>query len=296
MKQKRLARAVSLALGAALTAGAGQALAHMDVYYNAFVGASDSATDGWNYGGIGNPLKPTVSPGWYMTPGSNTKSAALPLGYSGAGWLNWAVEIHPHGSSTITGEVSKANAAATYDGAVVDLDTNKGSYHDFGNSFGTPQGWAHNTDIGLLKVHDQDMYVTLTITNDEANPSFSNFGITVFEGMDQNTGFVNHHDTWNCPTCTPAYPFTSSTPFGMSGLTYKAHTDVLNGQFNTLTFLAEADKVYSVFLGGAQAGSVFFPTNDYKLSISATPVPLPAAGWLLGGALAALGLYRRKSA
>ena len=91
-----------------------------------------------------------------------------------------------------------------------------------GTGFGEPQGWANNTDVGLIKA-DHDMTLTLNLTNVEG--TWSNYGITVFEGMDGAGGAVNHHASvetarlGRLPTHAPA---NASTPFGLNGLTHLA--------------------------------------------------------------------------
>jgi len=283
----KLAKAVALAMtGTALSLGAvGSASAHN--MYNTFQGGL--GTDGWLRGGVGNPGA-TVSPGWTGTgdpqgtpPGTDPgPSATLPFGYTGAGnsWLNWAAAIHHYGPT----EISDANA-----GFDADLDTNKGSWNDNGGSKEPPdpaQGWAHNTDIGLLKA-DINATVTLNVTG-----VFDKYGVTVFEGMGSNP--ASHHESWNCPTCTPSTPVNSNTPFGYSGLTYLTSSDNVTSALG-LSFFAKAGTVYSIFLGGNEQGSYFTPTADYSVQINA--VPIPAAVWLFGSALGGLGVFgRRKTA
>lgn len=282
MKTK-LSRAVAMAVaGAALSLGAaGNASAH--VMYNSFNAGGDGNTDGWTYGGTGNPNYPTVSPVWLGTASSTT----TPFGYNGKGWLNWGAAIHGVG----TMEVSSAAAAAHYSGAVVDIDTNKGSWNDDGAEFVPPEGWAHNTDIGLIK-SDIDATVTLNVTNVDAANQWTNFGITVFTGMAGTTGFANHHGSWNTGW-TPGNdtPANANNPFGLSGLTHLVH-DATVDSINGLTFNVTAGQVYSVFVGGHEFGSVFGPTADYKLTI--TTVPVPAAVWLFVSALAGLGIFGRR--
>ena len=281
MKKTKLAKAVTLAilsLGAASNASA-------HVMYNTFVGAGDSGTDGWTYGGVGNPGFPNVSPGWLGTASSTT----LPFGYAGKGWLNWAAAVHHNG----TLEVSAAQAASAYSGAVVDIDTNKGSWNDDGQGDTTnPEGWAHNTDIGLIRA-DSNLTLTLNLTN--VDGTWSNYGITVFEGMSGSTGSANHHATWNTGwTSSNDAPANANNPFGLNGLTHLVHDATVGSDplLKGLTFNAEAGKVYTVLLGGHEFGSVFGPTADYKLSISA--VPVPGAVWLFGSAMAGLiGFGRR---
>ena len=287
MKQTKLAKALTLAL---LSLGAASnASAH--VAYNTFVGADDSATDGWNYGGVGNPTSPTVSPGWVGTASPTT----LPFGYTGNTWLSWAAAVHHPGVMNI----SAADAAAEYSSSIpaggFDIDTNKGSWYDNNaTGFGTPQGWAHNTEVGLIK-SDFTGAVTLNVTNVDANPNnqWTNFGITVFSGMDEAGGAVNHHAAWNLGgTATDPGTVTSSSPFGFNGLTYLAHDGTVDA-VNGLTFNVVKDQVYTVLLGGQDFGSVFSPTADYKLSISA--VPVPGAIWLFGSAIAGLIGFGRRS-
>jgi hypothetical protein len=273
----KLAQAMAVAM---LTVGATSgASAH--VMYNTFVGAGDSGTDGWNYGGVGNPSA-TVSPGWTGTASPTT----LPFGYTGNTWLNWAVAIHHNGVM----EVSDADA-----GFDADLDTNKGSWYDNNaTGFGTPQGWAHNAEVGLIK-SDINGTVTLNLTNVDANPAnqWSNFGISVFTGMDGAGGAVNHHSDWNVGG-TAANPgsVTSNTPFGFNGLTYLTH-DATVDSVNGLTFNVVAGQVYTVILGGQDFGSVFGPTADYKLTL--TTVPVPGAVWLFGSAMAGLMGFGRRN-
>lgn len=176
----------------------------------------------------------------------------------------------------------------------VELDTGAGSWQD---AQATPTGWKHLTDIGLIK-SDVTQKVTLNLTRMSA-PSTpfltnDNFGVTVFTGMDTNTGAYSHHGGWNCPTCATPTPFTANNPFGTTGLTYLTHdgtVDTVNG----LTFTAQAGQVYSIYLGGAGVGVWNRNVSDYKLDIATSPVPVPAAGWLFGSALAGLiGAHRRK--
>lgn len=283
----KLAQAMAVAmLTVGVTSGAS---AH--VMYNTFVGAGDSGTDGWNYGGVGNGGYPTVSPGWLMTPGFNTVSATLPFGYTGNTWLSWAAAIHHNG----TMEVSAAKAALDYNGAVVDIDTNKGSWYDNNaTGFGAPQGWAHNAEVGLIK-SDINGTVTLNLTNVDANPAnqWTNFGISVFTGMDGAGGAANHHASWNLGG-TAANPgnVTSNTPFGFNGLTYLTHSGFVDS-VNGLTFNVVAGQEYTVILGGQDFGSVFAPTADYKLSINT--VPVPGAVWLFGSAMAGLMGFGRRN-
>lgn len=290
--QNKLTKAVTAALaGTVLTLGAASAEAH--TMYNTFSTADPSDTDGWVYGGVGNPSYPTASPGWVGT----TSATTQPFGYSGTAHLNWAAELHSAGSSL---EVSKADALARY-GVAAEIDTGAGAWQDAGvNGAGIPTangptGWKHQTDIGLIMA-EETMWVTLNPTVVTGTGyDIQNFGITVFTGMDTNTGSYSHHGAWNCPGCTPAKPYDLDNPFGTAGLSYLTHDGTVDG-VDGLTFLALAGQVYSIYLGGAGVGQWSQNVADYSLNISTAPVPIPAAVWLFGSALAGLvGLGKRRN-
>ncbi len=312
MMKTKLAKAITLAVaGAALSAAASTASAHT-MYNTAIRTGLDaqgvpnriSGTDGWVYNGIGNPSYPVANPGWVGT-SSGSISTSLPFGYAGTSHLNWAAELHSAGSSL---EISKADALSRYGSLIsdVEIDTGAGAWQDAGlgpNGLPTangPTGWKHQTDIGLIMVEEK-MWVTLNPTVVTGTGyDIQNFGITVFEGMDTNTGAYVHHGSWNCPACLsqgqPApKPFDANNPFGTAGLTYLAHDGTVDG-LSGLTFLAEANQVYSIYLGGSGVGRWNANVADYSLAISTAPVPVPGAVWLFGSALAGLvGLRRRKA-
>ncbi|WP_434151426.1 hypothetical protein ACR2R6_07555 [Methylocaldum gracile subsp. desertum] len=283
--KNKLTKAVAMALaGTVLSVGAvSGAQAH--TMYNTFTTTELSATDGWNYGGIGNPTYPTVSPGWVGTASATT----LPFGYAGTSHLNWAAELHSAGNTL---EISKADAVTRY-GFAAEIDTGAGAWQDAGvNGSGVPTangptGWRHQTDIGLIKA-EETMWVTLNpVVVTGTGYDIQNFGITVFTGMDSGTGSYSHHGSWNCPGCTPAKPYEADNPFGTVGLSYLTHDGTVDG-VDGLTFLALAGQVYSIYLGGAGVGNWSQNIADYSLNISTAPVPVPAAVWLFGSALASL--------
>jgi hypothetical protein len=301
MTKNKLAKAVTMAIaGTALSAGAvSTASAH--VSYNTFTTTAASATDGWTRtydNGTDTPGDATgpESQGnkGTVVPWLGTSGGALPFGYTGSSHLNWAAEIHNAGDSL---EVSAADAALDYSGAVVEIDTGGGAWNDNGlNADGTvssngPTGWKHQTDIGLIKSHSTQN-VTLNLST--IGGTFSRFGVTVFEGMDTNTGNYSHHGAWNRPGSTPALPFTASNPFGTTNLTNIGFSDNVDST-NGFTFVAEANKIYSIYLGGVGFSRWNAGVDGYALDITTSPVPLPAAVWLFGSALMGfLGLQKRK--
>jgi len=113
--------------------------------------------------------------------------------------------------------------------------------------------------------------------------------------MDGPSGIANHHGTWNTGwTSSNESAATNDNIFGFGSdrPTYLIH-DATVDSVNGLTFNVEAGQVYTIAVGGHEFGSVFGPTADYKLTVNA--VPVPAAVWLFGSALAGLlGFNRRR--
>ncbi len=221
------------------------------------------------------------------------------FGYIGTQTLNWTAIIGAGDDAT----VSRLDSYDRYHGTVLsdgtifnyaDIDTAKGAWHDNDSN-----GWRHDTDIGLFK-STVTQQVTLSISSLLSNGQTDQtpqYGFTIFEGMDAGSGNYNHHAAWHIVGADDARnvgnnqnPITESNPFGGTGL------EVLVGDYvvgNTATFTAEAGKVYTIFLGGFQAGDWVLTRNDYQLSISS--VPVPGAVWLFGSAMAGLvSLARRK--
>jgi hypothetical protein len=113
--------------------------------------------------------------------------------------------------------------------------------------------------------------------------------------MDTNTDPNNysHHGPWNREDA--GYPFTMSDPFSTIGLTYLTHSANVNS-VNGLTFTAQANQIYSIYLGGS-GGTEWNKQHDgYVLNASSVPaaVPVPAAAWLFGSGLLGLVSYGRR--
>lgn len=312
LKNKNLARAVTLALtGTALSMGTlGIAQAHtMYNTYNAYAApaATDggSGTDGWTRVGGSSAnyaLGAALGSGsdavqnWVGTCGF-LPCQTRPFGYQGHQALNWAVEIHNVGDTAV---VSQADADADYGHTwgYADIDTARGAWNDKGptGSATTGQGWAHNTDYGLF-MSEVTAYVTLTPSTVSGN--WNNFGITVFTGMDDENSAYSHHSGWNTKFLSGGDPDNSnpsenpakvSNPHGTNNLTYLTHSES-----GDLTFLAVANQIYSIYIGGNSGAGNFGPHDGYILNITTAPVPLPAATWLFGSALISLvGVHRRK--
>jgi hypothetical protein len=306
MNNNKLAKAIALAMtGSALSIGAvTNASAH--VMYNTYSTTGlpnvstgiinpnglNNNTDGWNYVLDSNADGIATGPeskGHLGTavPWLGTTGGATPFGYTGSAALNWAAAIHGLG----TLEVSSADALADY-GVAAEIDTGAGSWKDAGTATTAPTGWKHQTDIGLIK---SDISTWVRINLENIGGINDNFGVTVFTGMDTTTGDYSHHGGWN----NAAVPETTSNPWyaaGVgSGMTYLTH-DATVDAINFLEFFAEAGQVYTVALGGNGVGAWNKNAAEYAMSITAvaSPVPVPAAIWLFGSAMAGLlGINKR---
>jgi len=283
MTKTKLAKAVTMVLaGAALSAGVSNAFAS-NTMYNTFTTAATTATDGWTHTN-GTANSGTLQP-WLGTTG--LYNDVRPFNYIGSSHLNWAAELTSVGDSA---EISAADSLARYSVAA-EIDTGGGAWRD--NV--TPTGWKHQTDIGLVKSDvTQQVHINLMTLGNLTPSTFSNFGVTVFDGMDTNIGAYSHHGSWNNPAA--GKPYTASNPFGTTGLTNIGYSDHVNG-VTDFTFTAQAGQIYSIYLGGVDFSKWNTGVDNYKLKLTTSPVPVPGAVWLFGSALAGLvGLRRRKLA
>jgi hypothetical protein len=297
MHKSKLAKSISLLLTSGALAAVGNSANASTTYYNTYApinaatapnqytDTSSLGLDGWTRsGGLIGTVKP-----WLGTAGN-----VRPFGYTGLSAANWAVEITGVGKIHDV-EISQADASSRYGklwgphaASLVNLDTAKGAWFNTVDG----NGWAHNTDIGLFR-STVTTKVTLKVTslfNASETDIWSNFGISIFTGMDQDSDVLtepnySHHSGWNESS------YASNDPFGTTGLTYLTHDATVDAT-NGLTFEAQAGQVYSIYLGGNAGEGHFDPHAGYKLSI--TTVPVPGAVWLFGSALMGFtGLSRR---
>lgn len=328
--KKPLSKAISFVLaGSALLIGTASSTASASTtMYNTFTTSDQTKTDGWVYGfcptctnstraidyDANNPQAYTAGGpsggGFYGTNSGNptTYSSSLPFGYGGTSSLNWGLHLTSAGD---TAQISQADSLARY-GYAAEIDTGGGAWRDDGSitADNIPTGWKHQTDIGLI-MSDVTQKVTLNLTNlDINNPdsAFARFGITVFEGMDEKTGAYVHHGSWNnvdpipaAPSGTPpaqaAHPYDMDNPFGTVGLTHIGYSDYVDSTAAyAFSFIAEEGKVYSLYLGGVDFSSWRAGIANYQLDVTTAPVPVPAAVWLFGSAIAGMVSFgRRKS-
>lgn len=311
MKNTKLARAVKLAIaGGVITfAGMSNASATTTTMYNLSTGlgwdntekttdptlggnwALSGGTDGWTNGAW--PVDPSV--GAYITQkwAGTGGETSTPFGYAGA-HLNWAVEFS--GAVSNTAEVSTFDSFNRY-GVYADVDTAKGAWSD--NAITGASGWMHDLDTGLFR---SDVSGTVALNLEGILFSGTNFGYTIFKGMDATTGYM-HHGSWNQNSNQNGISAADSSPYEQGGSmpgTILPVSDIIAysvgganpTNLNSISFDAEAGQIYTIYLGGYRNGSWRTTNDGYRLTVSQTPVPIPASAWLFGSSL--LGLIGRR--
>jgi len=303
IQNTKLARAVALAMtGTALSVGGiSTASAAATTMYNLFheqAGAapcapcSNGETDGWVWGGVGTAPPATntatsASPGFVGIGGSSTPSSSTPFGYTGAAVVNWALEMTAVGDTATI-----SNQDSLKYGHSADIDTAQGAWSD--NALAGAQGWRHNLDFGLFR-STVDTWVTLSV-HGVNSPSNNQFGFTIMKGMDTNASY-QHHGAWNFGTDGAQTPCAGGPPAGGCSLTTadivaSSIGGTTPSNIGTISFHALANQVYTVVLGGYRTGAWTSTTDGYTLSVAA--VPIPAAAWLFGSALAGMGIIGRR--
>jgi len=288
----KLPKAIKLTLaGTALSIGVVSNVSAKSMYntYNQYssstaTDASTLGTDGWVWGfnvSYDTHLSLKESGNSNASSWVGTYDNAVPLNYQGSNHLNWAVTLNAGESQ----EISQQNAFNSY-GVYADIDSTGGAWIDVNE-----EGRGYNTDVGLLK---SAVTQEITLTASTLLNEFTNFGITVYEGMDKNTGSHSHHLTWNTPN-VGSTDITDDNPWDTQNLTTIAFSETVDN-INGLSFTAEAGKIYSIFLGGS--GGLHWNEQDdgYALDITTSPsaVPVPTAAWLMGSGLMGLASFSRR--
>lgn len=331
MKQTTLAKAVSMVLGgtALVIAGISTASATATTAYNTFnngaapnllVSTGGVGTDGWTRtADFIDPNDPNGEAVLYSagnpyadgagTSNSSANGAAVPwvgfdprnslanggFGYAGTGVLHWAVNMTGGGNA----EISRDDSFAKY-GIHADIDTAKGAWSDnVSSNVGVAGGWRHDLEFGLFK---SDVNGTVTLNIEGVNLSGTDFGFTIFKGMDSSTTGYGHHGVWNSTTNNSGLTANSlpggGTKFGVNNADALNHIVAYsvgdpNTNINNISFDAEANQIYTIVLGGFRNGNWSTTIDNYKLTVS--QVPVPGAVWLFGSALVGLvGVQRRK--
>jgi hypothetical protein len=257
--------------------------------YNTFTTTDQNATDGWTrVSGSANSgaLQPWVG------------VANRPFNFRGPSALNWAIELNGPGDS---GVISTADSVARYAFAA-EIDTAQGAWQD---ESAAKTGWRHQTDFGIIR---SDTTQTVQLSAEVVGNAFpSLFGISLYEGMDNRLGGGwSHHGGWNA-----GYVAGDTSAANLARVNANNAMDITGLRFldfidssglgphggNVLEFTAEAGQIYTVLLGGRAGGSWNGVKAGYALTVSAAPVPVPAAAWLFASAVAGIGWAgRRKTA
>lgn len=143
-----------------------------------------------------------------------------------------------------------------------------------------PSAWAnvlgHGLDYGLIHL-DSPSNLTITVA---ADGSVLKPGFSLYQGWDTGNTFVR----------TDSYINNIDNPLGTVGLTYlgQASTTVAGGSA-TFTFTNLAGD-YTLMLGGNGSAAA----GNYQATLTASTVPLPAAIWLFGSALAGVAAIGRR--
>jgi hypothetical protein len=227
----------------------------------------------------------------YNTTGNGDAATGSPVDGSQAGpWSNgnpgytgnlpatWVAEIHNAGGATNTQTASSA-------GAGFDIGMGARAYKD-----GTTN-WGMTSDFGLFHLQEAAT-VTITVASDgsDLRPAFG-----LWNGWDEGGGSRHAAYTSNGAIGPMAAGILDSTLTLVDGNAWAfASSQGTTASAQLTRFLAAGD--YTLILGGYD-GATAGANLKYTASISAAPVPLPAAVWMFGAALMGwLGIQKRKMA
>lgn len=216
-------------------------------------------------------------------------SAGAPA-YTGNLPATWLVNVH-HFDDTLV--VSTANANTTYanTGDSLIIET-------FNNKWNPANSWGNALDFGLINLEVAGN-LTVKVEADASLGSTFLPGFTLWEGWDA-TATSSRHGSWNATPTNPGsrgsndltYIGYASTSGSDSGINY-TYDNIAHAVEITFTGLAAGN--YSLWVGGNGTGNTSVG-QQYIVSITASPVPVPAAIWLFGSAVAGMiGFGRRKT-
>ena len=198
-------------------------------------------------------------------------------GYTGNLPATWVAEVHNAGG------VANSQTASSL-GAGFTIGMGAKSYKD-----GTTN-WAHSADFGLFELH-HDATVTMTVSSDgsDLRPAFG-----LWSGWDTNGGSSRHQTYLNNGAINAMAANPRDSSLGLVDVNAWAFAATQGTSASaTLTRFLTAGK-YTMILGGYD-GTTAGANLAYTATISAAPVPLPAAVWMFGaGLMGWLGLQKRK--
>lgn len=202
-------------------------------------------------------------------------------GYTGNLPATWVAMVHNLGGSANSQTASSADAIAG--GIANGIKVGARAYKD------NATNWGHNADFGLFELeHDATVTITVSSDNSSLRSAFGLWG-----------GWATGGSRHGAFTSNGAINTMAASPLG-SGLslidTSAWAVAASQGTPSTPTtatltrFLTAGN--YTLIIGGYD-GSVA-GHHAYTATISAAPVPIPAAAWLFGSALSGLGVIGRR--
>jgi len=231
------------------------------------------------------------------TSGAGSWTGGIADGYVGALPVNWIANVHNASNANTSYTVSTAGVADEEAEAGLALSGFVIQSHN--NKWNPASSWGAALGFGLIDMHDGGN-LTIEVQADTGAGSIFTPGFTLFSGWD--TGAGNKHQAWNADPSNPVSPFhatknPTNTMLGTTGLTYEGHSATTTSAGTTsLTFYNLAAGEYTLLIGGNATGSTSGTNQQYIANISTSPVPVPAAAWLMGSAILGLAGMRRKTA
>jgi len=218
------------------------------------------------------------------TSGAGSWTGGIAEGYTGKLPVNWIANVHNDMDPNTSYTVSTAGVAAEETEATLPLSGFKIQSHN--NKWNPASSWGAALGFGLIDMHGAG---NLTIEVSADAGSIFTPGFTLFSGWDAGTT-SSKHQAWQ----VPGSPSTPNT-LGSTDLTYVGHSSTTTSAGSTsVTFYGLAAGEYSLWVGGNASGSTSGTNQQYIANISTSPVPVPAAAWLMGSAILGLAGMRRK--
>lgn len=235
------------------------------------------------------------------TTGSWTGGSPVDKGYIANLPTTWLANIHHYND--------------VYEVSAADAKTHVGVASNFvletaGNRWKPSSSWGNALDYGLIDL-DVAGHLTITLEADSALNSTFAPGFTLFQGWGS-TVHGNKHQAWNANPDAPSSPIGNVSnpnhasynpnslsfnpdqlPLAVRGLSFVGYgATTTDGGTVTKTFENLSAGKYFLWIGGNGSDN----SNEYyKASLSVAPVPVPAAVWLFGTAMAGMiGIGRRK--
>jgi hypothetical protein len=196
---------------------------------------------------------------------------------------NWYAELHSDNETQ-----SLSTAGAITQGA-------PGTYvlQSLNNKWNPANSWGNALSFGLIELNETSN-LTIRVAADTSLGSTFLPGFTLWEGWDTGTG--NKHGAWNANPTNPGNR-------GATGITYYGHASTnssdngINYSYSNgaveITFANLLAGEYNLWIGGNGSGNIS-TGQQFTVDLTTSAVPIPAAVWLFGSALAGMGIIGRR--